>query len=564
MQDCERCNLAQKNRWLKILPFGYNSFTEGYFLLKRITVIFAVFVCALYFSILVLFRISDGDGLAQAAAQQQNFTVTVASRCGTIYDHNLDALAGDGKIEYPAAVAPCPESAAALRNICNCDEIKSIGKLIEAGKPFTMKLPQMITAPGIDVFPVRQRYSDSQIAVHVLGYLDSSGNGETGVEQAFNSQLSAGEGSVKVTYCVDAMNHVLSKQMRTVSDSSGKAKQGIVLTLDRSIQQLAERSAAGHIKSGAVVVLEVPSGKIRAAASFPAFSPNNIERSLNRSDSPLINRAYSAYSVGSVFKIVSSAAALEYGISPDESYVCTGSVSVDGQAFHCYKGEKHGKENMERAIVNSCNTYFVNLMRKVPPPYFLSMAQKLGFGRSFQVAPGIETAAGVLPTSDELKIPRALANFSFGQGNFTATPLQVAGMVNAVASGGIYTQPYLYEGMVDDKKHFAETAKPQPASRVMSARTASLLQKFMEASVKSGTSKKGKPDYGTAGAKTSTAQTGKYTGGKEKVESWYAGFYPAEKPKYVIAIFEDGGDGGGTTCGPVFRSIADGLYGYVY
>jgi cell division protein FtsI/penicillin-binding protein 2 len=136
-------------------------------------------------------------------------------------------------------------------------------------------------------------------------------------------------------------------------------------------------------------------------------------------------------------------------------------------------------------------------------------------------------------------------------------------MVNAVASGGTYTQPYLYAGQVDEHLHFTETAQPRQSVRIVSARTASLLREFMKASVDSGTSRKGKPDYGTAGAKTATAQTGRYVNGVELDESWYAGFYPYENPKFTIVVFAEGGDGGGSTCGPVFREIADGLYGYV-
>ncbi|HEX3016323.1 MAG TPA: penicillin-binding protein 2 [Caproicibacter sp.] len=527
---------------------------------KRAAALFVVFMLTMFLSVLTIFHLSNGTELAEAAAQQQTCKVTVAATRGTIYDCSLNPLTGDGGEEFAASVVPTIETTKALNQVFSPSEMQSVYTILTDGKPFTLKLPKKITVPGIDVFTIQKRYSDRQTAVHTLGYLDGSGKGAAGIEKAFDSQLSAGQGKITVSYPVDAMNRVLSQQQKVISDTSNLQNSGVVLTLDKSIQNLAEQSASKYLKKGAVVVLEVPSGKIRAMVSLPSFSPNNVASVLNSADSPLLNRATSAYSVGSVFKLAAAASALEYGLSPDESYTCTGSIDVDKGIFHCFDSEKHGKENMKQAIANSCNTYFVNLMQKVPHANFLLMTQMLGFGRSFQIAPGMASDAGVLPDLKSLDIPRALANFSFGQGDLTATPLQIAGMVNAIASDGNFTQPYLYEGTVNANRQFTQKAEPQKSTNVMSEKTAALLRDFMKASIDVGTSKKGKPTYGTAGAKTATAQTGKYVNGVEAVESWFAGFYPYEKPKYVIVVFAEGGDGGGTTCGPVFRDIADGLY----
>ena len=531
---------------------------------KRTAQLFALLLFALFFSILTVYRISCGlgPGLAEAAAEQQTATLTVAASRGTIYDCHMDALTGDGNTEYSAAVVPGTEAAVALNQILPETERRAAGLQIQKGCPFTLKLPAAVNVPGINVFPVKKRYADDQTAVHILGYLDGSGKGASGIEKAFERQLSSFGGKVTATYPVDAVGHILSQKKCTVLDTTGRSRAGVVLTLDRSIQQLAEKAAAKYLTKGAVVVLEVPSGKIRAMASVPAFSPNNVGAALHKDSSPMLNRAASAYSVGSVFKIAAAAAALEYGISPDEAYTCTGAIKVDGEEFHCFDGESHGKENMRQAVTNSCNTYFVHLMQKVPQDDFLNMAQRLGFGKSFQLAPSIVSAAGALPDLKSLSVPCALANFSFGQGALTATPLQVAAMMNAVASGGTFTQPMLYEGLVDEHKAFTEKAETPQSERVMSTRTANLLRSFMKSSIDVGTSRKGKPDYGTAGAKTATAQTGVFVNGTEQVESWFAGIYPYENPKYVAVIFAEGGDGGGTTCGPVFRMIADGLYGY--
>ena len=530
---------------------------------KRTAVLFGIFTFAAFFTVLAVFRLSVGDGLAAAAAEQQTYTLTVSAARGTVYDRNLDALTGVGKEEYPAAVVPGGEAAAALSRACTASQMREIQALISKGRPFTINLPVVVTAPGIDVFPQKARYNKDCSAAHLIGYLDGSGKGAAGVEKAFDRYLSTGQGKVKVSYQTDALGRILSGSGKQVSDESELRRRGVVLTLDRSIQRLAEKSLASSLKKGAAVVLDVPSGKILALASIPSYDQNNVAAVLKAEDSPLLNRATSAYSLGSVFKLVAAAAALESGISPDTTFTCGGSVDVDGQEFHCYDGEKHGTENMKQAVANSCNTYFIRLMQKVPQKSFYQMAKILGFGNACEIAPGMTSAAGTLPTLESLSVPRALANFSFGQGELTATPLQAAALVNAIASGGVYTKPYLYEGEVDEALHFVEKAQPRQGVRAMSEQTAARLRDFMKASADAGTGQKGKPDYGSAGVKTATAQTGRFIGGSELNDCWFAGFYPYENPKFAIVVFSEGGDSGGNACGPVFREIADGLYGYV-
>ncbi len=526
---------------------------------RRTVALFGFFITAMFLCALSVYRISTGEGLSQAATRQQSYTLPVASLRGTVYDCCGLPLTGGGEKRIVAAVAPTIEAAAALDRVLPSGQMKSVFPMLEAGKPFALNLPKTVSADGIHVFSVAGRYADPQPAVHVIGYLDGSGKGASGIEKAFEKELGRDTGRISVSYSVDARNRILPGESATVSDSSEIGKSGVVLTLDSRIQDLAEKAADQYLNKGAVVVLEVPSGKIRAMVSRPSFSPDHVAQVLNAGGSPLLNRALAAYSVGSVFKPVAAAAALESGISPEETYVCTGSIEVDGALFHCFNSESHGKQTMKEAIANSCNTYFVHLMQKVPQEKFLETARALGYGKSFEIAPGIESAAGVLPSLQSLKVPRALANFSFGQGDLTATPLQVAAMVNAISSDGRFTPPSLYQGLVDGKLEFTEKAKPQESSQAIKPQTAKLLREFMKASIEGGTSRKGKPASGGAGAKTATAQTGKYVGGVEQVQSWIAGFYPAETPRYVITVFAEGGEGGGTTCGPAFRDIANGL-----
>lgn len=529
---------------------------------KRSVVFFGILTLGMFVTLLSVFNVSSGTLYAQTAEQQHTYKLVVSGTRGTVYDCNKNPLTGTGK-KYAAAVAPSVEGAAALSKILPVSKMQEIYPFLTAGRPFTLMLPQNVKAAGVDVFPVDQRYADDEPAANILGYLDGSGKGAAGVEKAFDDRLSSRQGRVSVVYKVDALNRVLAGEERRIEDTSYLKNSGVVLTLDKNIQSMAERAAKKYLTKGAVVVTEVPSCKIRAAVSCPTFSPNNVAAALKSQDSPLLNRAFSAYSVGSVFKLVAASAALENGVSPDFRYTCTGAIDVDGGLFHCFNSEAHGSEDMNAAIANSCNTYFVKLMQQIPQSDFLSMAKAYGFGSAVELAPGLSSAPGVLPSLKSLSVPRALANFSFGQGELTATPLQVGAMVNAIASGGMYTEPSLYEGLVDETLEYTEKAPAKAGKRIVSERTASLLKGFMKSSIDSGTSRKGKPSSGEAGAKTATAQTGRFVDGKEQVESWFSGFYPYDSPRYVVTVFAEGGDGGGTTCGPVFRQIADELYKYI-
>lgn len=525
---------------------------------KRTIIFFGCLMLGLLVAVLSVFTVASGTRLAQTADRQSSFRLDVAKTRGTIYDAKLRCLTGL-KTEYAAAIAPTIEDAAALSNILTPKEMAEVYPSLKAGKPFSLRVPEPFTAEGADVFPVEKRYADEQTAVHVIGYLDGAGTGVSGIEKLFDQQLSQGQGKISVTYKVDAMNRVLAGEEKTVNDTSFLKRRGVVLTLDQQIQEIAEKAAKAHLEKGAVVVTEVPSCKIRAMVSLPDFNPNDVAAVLEDADAPLLNRALSAYSVGSVFKLVSAASALEYGIPPETQYTCTGGIQVSDGIFHCYNGESHGQEDMSRAIAKSCNTYFVHVMQQVPQSQFLLMAQNLGFGSGLEIAPGYSAAAGNLPTLDSLKIPKALANFSFGQGDLTATPVQIAGMVNAIADGGEYTPPTIYEGFVNENLQYLEQAKEPAKRRVMTEHTAALLRTFMEQSIEEGTSKRFKPESGGAGAKTATAQTGKFVDGVEKVISWVAGYYPQDEPRYVITVMGEDGTGGGATCGPVFKDIVDAL-----
>ena len=352
---------------------------------KRTIAFFLLLMLGMLVAVLSVFTVASGTTLAQTADQQRSYRLEVTQTRGTIYDCKMRSFTGQ-QTEYAAAIVPTIEDAAALSRILTQQEMADIYPSLTAGKPFALRVKDSFTAEGADVFPVEKRYADEQSAVHVIGYLDGAGVGVSGIEKLFDQQLSQGQGEISVTYQVDATNRVLAGEEKAINDTSFLSRRGVVLTLDQEIQTIAEQAAKKHLKKGAVVVTEIPTCKIRAIVSLPDFNPNDVASVLEDEDAPLLNRALSAYSVGSVFKLVSAASALEYGIPPETRYTCTGGIQVSDGIFHCYNGESHGEEDMSRAIAQSCNTYFVHVMQQVPQAQFLLMAQNLGFGSSVEIA----------------------------------------------------------------------------------------------------------------------------------------------------------------------------------
>ncbi len=190
----------------------------------------------------------------------------------------------------------------------------------------------------------------------------------------------------------------------------------------------------------------------------------------------------------------------------------------------------------------------------------MSMAKKFRFGENIELAPGIICYKGILPEEKSLAQSGILANFSFGQGKLTVTPLQVSGMINAIASGGIYSEPKLVYGFADEKMKISQNENKK-SEKIISKETAEKLKRYMSASIEYGTSGRGKPEKISAAAKTSTAQTGiKNKDGKDVIQAWFAGFFPLENPKYSIVVLVEDGIGGGESCGPVFKEITDRIY----
>lgn len=527
---------------------------------KRVVGVF----CAVTFTLTILiyrvYYIGASDYLTMASAGQGGYNLPIATTRGMIYDRNMRGLVNNA-YEYVAAVLPSPAAAAAILPVMPEDERTGVVQKLSETMPFALKLPtNEVYAAGVDVFRVPQRYGGYQYAPHIIGYLGGDGvTGVAGIEKSYDAQLKEAGGKVNCTYRMDAAGHVMKAAAMSVQRENESPLSGVSLTLDRDIQRIAQDALAAGCEKGAAVVLDVASGDILAMASIPVFDQTDIAASLDSADSPFISRAVSGYNIGSVFKLVVSAAALEKGFSPDREHRCEGYVDVGGVVFRCNDNAIHGLRDMQGALQVSCNTYFITLAGEIGPDYLLNFCRNAGLGESIALAPGMQTQSGNLPDEAELMNPAALANFGFGQGSSLATPLQMATFVAAAAGGGQSSMPTLVRGFTDDGENILDVREPFASNRLMSKRTADTVKKLMIGVITDGSGRTAAPRTGGAGGKTSSAQTGVFVDGKEVVHAWFAGFYPAEIPKYSIVVFVEGGVSGEHVAAPIFKKIADGL-----
>ncbi len=527
---------------------------------KRSVALLAAVLFALSGIMVKLMQLSSTP-LSETSGTHSTVTVTVARGRGTIYDRDLNPLT-NSESEYAAAVIAQPEAMAALSKHLSPSEWKLVSESLQSGKPVTLTADAVFPiVNGIRQFTVPKRYGNSQTAAHVIGYVGDDGiSGACGIEKAFDEELKASSGSITVSYQTDGRGSVLLGGEMQVSNTLFRADAGIALTLDSRLQQMVETVAGGMLSKGAVVILDPENGDILALASFPNFSPNNLAAYLERDDSPLFNRALATYNCGSVFKIVSSLAALESGIPLTQSFTCVGALTVGENRVKCHHILGHGLLDMCGGFAQSCNPYYIQLMQLCGSAPLYRTACLLSFDSPILLADRYSTARATIPEEQILSQESVLANVSFGQGDLLASPIHIAQMTACVVNGGFYYRPNLYVGAVDVSGNLTPRVIDPPV-RVCSASSASLVKDMMVAVVENGTGAAAKPKIGGAGGKTGTAQTG-WVGedGEKMVQSWFTGFYPADDPQYVITVLaEDSGRTEESTAS-VFASLCDSMY----
>ena len=522
----------------------------------RSAVIFCAMTALSMGLIIRIAALSQGSGIMPVSDGYGSCTIEVVSDRAYIYDCKFLPLV-NRENRYFASIVPSPSNSYLLEEYYGSEALPS---LISARKPVVIPVDSPdIYAGGVEVYQGKRRYSDGQPAVHVIGSLtDGMTTGASGIEKALDAYLSANGTRISARYSADALGRAFDSGTPETLTRNFGSRAGVVLTLDLRIQNIAE-TALNKLGQGAVVVMDVKNGDIKALASHPDYDPNHISDYTDAENSPFLNRAFAAYSVGSTFKLVTAAAALESGIPTTFEHSCPGWIDAGGVRFNCQKLSGHGELSMKDALAVSCNPYFIALAAETGAENIKSLAIRLGFGTADVFCDGLCTSSGNLPSDQTLSTPAGAANFAFGQGELLATPVQICKLVCTIANGGYSVTPRLIDGYTEDGRTLSEAAPIYAQNRVLSASTAATLRKYMVNVVKNGSGRRAAPESGGAGGKTASAQTGQFTDGVEKIEGWFAGFYPADEPRYAIVVLAEGAGSGATAAAPVFKEIADGI-----
>lgn len=525
---------------------------------KRLTALHLC-ICILFLGLLGRIAYLGVDNTYSVSGRNNSISLDIDLKRGTFYDKNMDSFLYQKK-EYIAILRPNEKVITSLNKIFSDAEIESIIKRLQSGKPILQRVPDGTNSTSeIPVITVWKRYNTPQILSHLIGLASTEAENRFGLEKSFYDFLTT-DASLKIKYHVDAKGRMLEGDSGEIISNHYNSQRGIQLTIDKKLQQICEQAAdeTDSFERGSIVVLDVTTSEIRAMVSRPNINLNQLSDNMNDSNSPFINRSLTAYTVGSVFKLAVAAAAIENGLQ-DFTHTCNGSIQIGNTVFNCHKLEGHGPMNLKSAIAQSCNPFFIDLGQQIGGTILLNKVTDFGFGEETYLADGLYGTAGTLPTMRAVQEAGTLANFSFGQGDLMATPLQVANMVACIANNGCYQTPSLIKNLIDDNGEIIKNESTEKSkNNIMKESTAKMIQNYMVETVENGSGKNARPLDGGAGGKTATAQSGWIKeNGEEVLHVWFAGFYPADTPEYAIVVMNEDGKSGAVQCGPIFKQIAD-------
>lgn len=535
--------------------------------LRALGILFLLFFAVIGVRLFWIQVVKSESYLARAADQRQYEFQSSLAR-GQIFDRNMISFT-DRELkkfiaitEYVTDKNTTAEVVARAAGVSKDDVLEMIkesnGTIELKAKDFSNKDIEAIEkgmVKGVSILEKKIRYSTDSLARHVIGYIKESDlNGMMGLEKSMNRIL-AQDGGERIVAIVDSHKNVIpSLGFRKVEDKGENTKLGLKLTLDFHIQEIAESVLKDNNINGSAVVMDIKTGDILAMASTPDFDQNNVGNYLSGKKDELTNKSITPYDLGSIFKTIVAAAAIENNIvNEEETFLCEGEIEVNKSIIKCSSFSSHKDRliTFKEAFALSCNTTFVKVGTRVGAEKILEMAKRMGFSEK-QCNELLEEKAGYIPTSKE----DGIGNISIGQGKIQVTPLQVTTMMAAIANNGIKNMPSIIDSIVDSESgKTVQTLSKSKPMLVLNMTTLNRLKDMLHEVTTIGTGKQANlDDFDGSSGKTSSAETGIKSG--EIVQGWFAGFVPSNKPKYAITVFVYDGKSGGKVAAPIFREIA--------
>ncbi len=533
------------------------------------------FVLSLFAARLIQLQGIDENDYAAMAADKGAKTVTLEAPRAPIYDRNGIALAET--VDAAKIVADptdaheyATEIATILHRRLGADYIDTVALLRKTSTRYVELArhvpPELATAvverlrkaglPGVyeDKDTLRV-YPADDVAANLVGFLTDDGIGAAGFEASLDSTLAGRDGS--------ATFEMADGQQLPLADSTVVAPRegtGIRLTIDQDLQFLAQRRLAQAVResggsSGYAVVMDVKTGQLLALADTPTFNPN--KRKLAPPEDYGSRALQDVYEPGSVEKVLTFASLIDAGyITPRTKIKVPPTLPRDDTVIHDYFSHPTLRLTATGVVAKSSNIGTVLATERMPPAELYRYLRAFGLGEETDV--GLQGESdGLLPRPKNW-LPITRDTVAFGQG-LSVNAVQMAAAIAAVANGGVYVQPSLVQGYVDSDGEITPPAEPD-RHRVVSARTASLVARMMEAVTgPDGTAPLANINGYRVAGKTGTAQRvdpscGCYQGFTVS----FAGFAPADDPRFVVyVVVQEPTDdnGGGLTGGPVFHDL---------
>jgi penicillin-binding protein 2 len=547
---------------------------------------------------LYVLQIARSAEIRDEAQQSRQTSFTKLAPRGAIYDRKENLLAGV-KVQFvvtmrPSAAKKYPEVVKRLAEILQMPQEEVLRRIqkeawrdypapIRVGAPIEIAT-QIAETPGLTGVEIQEKsmryYGDTNHFSHVMGYvwtptkddlerLEEDGVsepaeyvGKTGIERAYEEDLMGVPGKV--------MKERRGKNELVSQEVAVPGKQ-LYLSLDRSLQEVAQKSLSSRGYRGAVVAIDPKTGEILAMVSNPTFDTSVFDGGISQQDydkltdaanqKPLLNRAIAAKRApGSTYKIVTAMAAYQAGkLSDSATAYCDGMYHFkNGKGLKCLG--VHGAVGFQKAMAYSCNAFFCTIGVRAGKAAMEKAALDMGLGRKT----GIELSGelmGDIPTDKWLEIQKLkfyygnLAQMSVGQGYVTTTPLQMANMVAMVANNGIQYRPHLVSAMKDPITGEIEKVEPEINHEIKA-------DSWFWEMLKNGLG--GVMQYGTASrlahidgvdwcGKTGSAEVG--VKGANPTDAWFVGFAPRQNPTIAICVFAEKAGHGGDAAAPIAAEV---------
>ncbi len=426
--------------------------------------------------------------------------------------------------------------------------------------------------PGVVAIANTARINpEGDVGASVVGFIGTDNSGLAGIEAAYNEVLQGQPG--RAIYERDTTGEPIPYGQYTVTEPH--QGEDLVLTIDRVLQQMAEKYLADGIKEhrakgGSIIVVDPMNGEILALATAPSLKYSTLESDLEAGGdalSILNNRAVTdLYEPGSVMKIITAASAIDSGaVTPDTTYVDTGVVYIENVPLKNWDDGVYGTQTMTGVLQNSINTGAVFMEQSIGTKKFQSYLDAFGFGKPTGIDLQGEAQGIFRRPDDDGYSPVDVATQAFGQ-SISVTPIQMMQAVSAAINGGNLIAPHVVKARVKADGTRIEVP-PQVVGRAISPATSDAIRSMLGQVVSQDPDGWGRnPSRYTAGGKSGTANVPVWGTYDETQIVSFMGFAPLDNPKILVLVkLDENGDGktGTVAGGPIFASFTDDALRYL-